>query len=93
MSSYDVLYQDWLKAKKSKDYAAADTIRDTFEKDHGLTIIREGTMPVEGVTVQRMLHSKWEKKYGNKSVGELMEEYDSKVKYLFPGYRGTLYVR
>lgn len=83
---YDTLYQDWLKAKQSGDYSLADTIRSDFERLHGLTIIAEGDMPMEGVTTQRMKASAWHKKYGTAKVGEIIATQDSKVG---KGYKGT----
>jgi hypothetical protein len=87
---YDTLYQQWLQAKCNKDYALADTIRDDFERLHGLTIFAEGDMPIEEVTVKRMKASVWQKKYGNANVGDIIASKDSRVKQLYPDYRGTL---
>ena len=75
---YDVLYQKWLSARKAKQYDLADSIRDQFEKEHGLTIFAEGEMPIEGVTTHRMTAAKWHKKYGKPEVAEAMERNQSK---------------
>lgn len=83
---YDVLYQEWLEAKRNKDYDLADSIREQFERYHGLTIFAEGPMPIEGVTVSRMPASKWYKKYDNPKVGEIIAAWDSKVKMKYPEY-------
>lgn len=86
---YDQWYQEWLQAKETKNYELADSIRTDFERYHGLTIFAEGEMPIEGVTVRRMLWSAWENKYGNSKVGAAMAEWDSKVRYRFPNFKGT----
>lgn len=78
MSGYDALYQEWLGARKLKDYKLADSIRDQFEKEHGLTIFAEGEMPIEGVTVRPMTAAQWHKKYGKPRVAEAMERQQSK---------------
>lgn len=81
--SYDVMYQDWLQAKRNKDYSKADEIRSVFEKEHGLTIFAEGQMPVEGVTVKRMTAADWEKKYGDSEVSEILySQGNTAMKYL-----------
>lgn len=86
--SYDVLYQDWLAAKRSRDFELADKLRGDFERSHGLTIFAEGIMPVEGVTVRRMRASDWQKKYGNPKVGATIAQQDSKVTQEYPDYKG-----
>jgi hypothetical protein len=87
-SSYDVAYQDWVVARKKKDYAKSDAIRIEFERCHGLTIFAEGEMPITGVTVRRMLASDWEMKYGNPKLGEAIRRQDSAIKRLAPEYQG-----
>lgn len=87
---YDVAYQDWLAARRAGDYATADHIRGCFERYYALTIIAEGEMPLEGVTVQRMKASTWEKKYGSPEVGRYNEMWDSQVKRLYPEFTGTM---
>ena len=88
MTKYDLLYQDWLTAKKAKNYDEADRIRTEFERLHGLTIIKEGDMPIENVTVKRMKASAWEKKYGNPEVARHLEDIDSQVRYHDSNYHG-----
>lgn len=79
---YDTLYQEWLAAKRNKDFPLADKLREDFERLHGLTIYAEGDLPIIGVTVRRMLASKYQKKFGNPKVGKIMVDYDSKVRAL-----------
>jgi hypothetical protein len=69
---YDTLYQAWLVAHKAQDYATADAIREDFEREHRLTIIAEGDMPIESITTRRMRPHEWEKKYGNVQVADIM---------------------
>lgn len=92
MVKYDQLYQDWLRARRTKDYKEADRIREEFERLHGLTIYAEGEMVVEGeepgCTVRRMLARDWEKKYGNPKVGQSIADQDSYVASKYPGYKG-----
>ncbi len=85
---YDQLYQQWLEARRSKDYDKADSIRTEFERLHCLTIFAEGDMPIEDVTVRRMKKSTWHKLYGNPEVGLAIERQDSYIKSLYPGYQG-----
>lgn len=89
---YDLLYQEWLSAKGSKDYSKADSIREKFEQLHGLTIYAEGEMVVEGkgpgCTVYRMLARDWHKKYGDPEVGKAIANQDSKIAALYPDYKG-----
>jgi hypothetical protein len=66
---YDTSYQDWLKARQANDYQLADSIRDQFEYDHGLTIFAEGAMPIENVTVRRMTEVKWLQKFKPNNTG------------------------
>jgi len=77
--SYDVMYQEWLTARRAKDYQKADLIRNEFERLHGMTIFAEGPMVIEGVTARRMKASTWEKKYGNPLIGIAIATQDSKV--------------
>ena len=88
--SYDVAYQEWLTARRSKDFARSDALREEFEKNHGLTIFAEGEMPVVGITVQRMRLSVWNKKYGNPRVGEILATQESAIRRKYPKYRGLL---
>jgi hypothetical protein len=76
---YDVLYHDWLEAKRNKDFKEADSLRAEFERLHKLVIFAEGNMPVIGLTVRRMRPSAWESKYGNPGVAKVMREWESKV--------------
>lgn len=86
---YDVLYQNWVTARKAKNFILADSIRVRFERLHGLTIFAEGDMVIEGITVKRMAASIWEKKYGDAKVGEIMATWDSRVKQLYPDAHPT----
>lgn len=88
MAKYDLLYQEWLTAKQTKNYDEADRIRTEFERLHGLTIFKEGEMPIENVTVKRMKASTWEKKYGNPEVARHLEDIDSQVKQHLTSYKG-----
>lgn len=63
MGNYDVLYQEWLEAKRQKNYKLSDSIREKFEYLHGLTIFAEGQCVVEGETVIRMDLVSWVRKY------------------------------
>jgi len=67
MIKYDLLYQEWLEAKRSGDYTLADQIRDEFEWLHGLTITSEGNEPIEGVTTNRMKLTSWIDKFWDRS--------------------------
>lgn len=75
---YDVLYQEWVEAQKSKDYATADKIRASFEKLHAITVFKVGERLEEGVTYERMAESAWQKKYGNPEVGRILQAQDSR---------------
>lgn len=75
---YDVLYQEWLHARLSEDYSLADSLRDKFERLHGLTIFAVGRMPVEGVTTRRMNAAKWYRKYGSANYAKVYERDQSK---------------
>lgn len=88
--SYDVAYQEWVKAVKDGDYPEADNIRTRFEQDNGLTIFSIGDKPVENVTVRRMKASAWEKKFGNPKVGKILETQDSYIRGIDHTYRGLL---
>lgn len=81
---YDTLYQDWLQAKRNKDYALADTIRDDFERLHGLTIFAEGDMPIEEVTVKRMTQVKWLQKFKPSNHKAIRAQMSSDGKYKSP---------
>ncbi len=77
---YDTLYQEWLTAKKDKDYQRADDIRQLFERHHGFTIMAEGDCVIEGVTVHRMSAAKWYEKFGGeygKKVAQAIRNNDS----------------
>ena len=63
---YDVAYQEWLEARRNKNYGLADSIREEFERNHALTIYAEGEMPIIDKTVRRMKTSDWHKKYDNR---------------------------
>lgn len=69
--SYDQLYQDWRISIEAQEFIEADIIRNEFERLHGLTIIAKGSMPIEGVTTQRMTLAKWHKKYRSLEVKKL----------------------
>ncbi len=76
--NYDVLYQKWLAAKRSGDYVLADSLREDFERLHGLTIFAEGDMPIEGKTTRYMSARQWHRKYGNQKTADAMAKHESK---------------
>ncbi len=90
MQEYDLAYQDWLRAKVRQDYPEADRIREDFERIHGLTIFLAGEMPVEGITIRRMLARDWHSKYGSKAVAKALADRDSAIAAIVPDYKGLL---